>query len=259
MSDENEFEGKSVDEAVDSGLAHLGLTREEVSVEVIRKGSRGLLGFGSESALVRIEPNNRSGISSAGDSSPDTSTERAEDPQFDDDVAPSSEASAENSSDDSDSSAAPDSSKHGDSAASTGNAQPATGSESADDGLDDEQELTSIAVDFLEELVYLMGYDAEVNATWKEPEPDETESCLMLSVDGEDLDGFVLITDLFVRVGNRFQNVTSAETPGERRQVRTHRTALAIEPVTGKAPGFGEHAAAIVEAQTNNLLTCWRC
>ena len=36
-----------------------------------------------------------------------------------------------------------------------------------------------------------MGYDAEVNATWKEPEPDETESCLMLSVDGEDLGSLI--------------------------------------------------------------------
>jgi spoIIIJ-associated protein len=49
-----EFRGKSVEAAVSSGLAALGLSREEVDVEVIRPGSRGLLGIGAEDAVVRL-------------------------------------------------------------------------------------------------------------------------------------------------------------------------------------------------------------
>jgi spoIIIJ-associated protein len=49
-----EFRGKSVEAAVAAGLAALRLTREEVEVEVVRPGSRGVLGIGAEDALVRL-------------------------------------------------------------------------------------------------------------------------------------------------------------------------------------------------------------
>jgi spoIIIJ-associated protein len=49
-----EFRGKSVEAAVAAGLAALRLTREEVEVEVVRPGSRGVLGIGAEDAIVRV-------------------------------------------------------------------------------------------------------------------------------------------------------------------------------------------------------------
>jgi spoIIIJ-associated protein len=49
-----EFRGKSVEAAINSGLAALGLAREEAEIEVVRAGSRGLLGIGAEDAIVRI-------------------------------------------------------------------------------------------------------------------------------------------------------------------------------------------------------------
>jgi spoIIIJ-associated protein len=49
-----EFRGKSVEAAISSGLAALGLTRDEVEVEIVRPGSRGLLGIGAEDAVVRL-------------------------------------------------------------------------------------------------------------------------------------------------------------------------------------------------------------
>lgn len=49
-----EFRGKSVEAAVAAGLAALRLTREEVEVEVVRPGSRGVLGIGAEDAVVRL-------------------------------------------------------------------------------------------------------------------------------------------------------------------------------------------------------------
>lgn len=49
-----EFRGKTVEAAVAAGLAALRLTREDVEVEVVRPGSRGVLGIGAEDAVVRL-------------------------------------------------------------------------------------------------------------------------------------------------------------------------------------------------------------
>jgi spoIIIJ-associated protein len=49
-----EFRGKSVEAAVAAGLAALRLSREEAEVEVVRPGSRGVLGIGAEDAVVRV-------------------------------------------------------------------------------------------------------------------------------------------------------------------------------------------------------------
>ncbi len=51
-----EFAGKSVDEAIEKGLAELGLARAAVTVEILNEGSRGLLGLGSGEARVRLTP-----------------------------------------------------------------------------------------------------------------------------------------------------------------------------------------------------------
>jgi spoIIIJ-associated protein len=55
----NEFEaveasGKTVDEAVENGLAELGVERHEVTVEVLAEGKAGLFGIGGEPARVRL-------------------------------------------------------------------------------------------------------------------------------------------------------------------------------------------------------------
>ena len=51
-----EFEARavSVDEAIRIGLAALGMKRDEVTIEVLDEGSRGLLGIGSRDATVRL-------------------------------------------------------------------------------------------------------------------------------------------------------------------------------------------------------------
>ncbi|HLR08648.1 MAG TPA: RNA-binding cell elongation regulator Jag/EloR [Bacillota bacterium] len=47
--------GQTVDEAVQSALEQLGTTREQVEIDVIDEGKRGLLGiFGSKRAIVRV-------------------------------------------------------------------------------------------------------------------------------------------------------------------------------------------------------------
>lgn len=52
----DEFRGKTVEEATETGLAALNLKRSQVEIEILSRGSRGLLGFGAEEARVRITP-----------------------------------------------------------------------------------------------------------------------------------------------------------------------------------------------------------
>jgi spoIIIJ-associated protein len=49
-----EFRGKTIEAAISAGLAALRVSREEVEIEVVRPGSRGVLGIGAEDAVVRL-------------------------------------------------------------------------------------------------------------------------------------------------------------------------------------------------------------
>jgi len=51
-----EVRARSVEAAIKEGLAELGLSRDEVEIEVVRPGSRGVLGIGAEDAIVRLTP-----------------------------------------------------------------------------------------------------------------------------------------------------------------------------------------------------------
>ena len=45
---------QSIEEAIEKGLADLGLSRDKVDITVLDEGGSGLLGFGSRKARVRI-------------------------------------------------------------------------------------------------------------------------------------------------------------------------------------------------------------
>jgi spoIIIJ-associated protein len=49
-----EVNAKTVDEAINRALALLGVPREQTKIQVLREGSRGILGFGAEDARVRV-------------------------------------------------------------------------------------------------------------------------------------------------------------------------------------------------------------
>jgi spoIIIJ-associated protein len=46
--------GKTVEDAIDNGLAMLQVPRDRVEIEIITPGSRGVLGFGAENARVKL-------------------------------------------------------------------------------------------------------------------------------------------------------------------------------------------------------------
>jgi spoIIIJ-associated protein len=48
--------GKTVDEALKMGLAQLGLLPEQVEIEIVSEGKRGVFGLGAEEAHVRLTP-----------------------------------------------------------------------------------------------------------------------------------------------------------------------------------------------------------
>ncbi len=50
-----EKSGKTIDEAVNEALNELNTTRENVEIEVINEGKRGILGLGAEDAVVRVK------------------------------------------------------------------------------------------------------------------------------------------------------------------------------------------------------------
>jgi len=51
-----EVNATDVDKAVEQGLMRLGLTRDQVQIEVVDQGSRGILGIGARDAVVRLSP-----------------------------------------------------------------------------------------------------------------------------------------------------------------------------------------------------------
>lgn len=51
-----EAQGPDVEAAIASGLKELGLARDDVIVEIIEEGRKGILGLGSKEAIVRLTP-----------------------------------------------------------------------------------------------------------------------------------------------------------------------------------------------------------
>jgi spoIIIJ-associated protein len=56
MAEKVQARGKTVDDAIESGLKILGLTRAEVKITVVSEGSRGVFGIGGEDAVVELAP-----------------------------------------------------------------------------------------------------------------------------------------------------------------------------------------------------------
>ena len=54
MKQEIEAKGQDVEAAIEAGLKILNVSRNDVIVEVVDEGTRGLLGIGSRDAVVRL-------------------------------------------------------------------------------------------------------------------------------------------------------------------------------------------------------------
>jgi spoIIIJ-associated protein len=218
MTDGTLFTGKTVEDAVADGLRSLGLPQEQVEIEVISRGSRGLFGIGSEPAQVRLTPRAGKGAarSSTPSAAPATSAQAPEQT-----VAPASQpasqapvqtppapATPERTASESPAEApsrsegaaeyAPigneDQKEEADAWQLEGETAGATGgmSRGADEGDEaSDAEMAALAVELLSETVRLMGFEAEVVASWQEPDADNDERYLLLDLHGRDLGALI--------------------------------------------------------------------
>jgi spoIIIJ-associated protein len=186
-----EFSGRSVDEAIAEGLAKLGLREDQVEIEILSRGSRGIFGLGSEPARVRIT---RRAITTP-TASP---TQPATEPQTAQPATPQTASSQ----------AAPatPSAASSEAVAATPAAEPtaergrARVSNLLDEDSDEyvesdssgsaetisDEELSTMAVELLTQLVKKMGFDAQVTAAWHEAD-DNGERYLLLDIHWQDV------------------------------------------------------------------------
>jgi len=204
-----EFTGKTVDEAVAEGLSQLNVVRSDVAVEVLSKGSRGIFGIGSEPARVRImlETGGRptdeapsvtpSSVEQQVDVSPVEESYVAEVVEETVTVVETEDSMADVGESGADRTAAE--SQIGESG--QGSVIDAAG------GLEDESEneedadltaptmsddeLAGVAAEMLGEIVRLMGFEADVVASWQDSDEDGGSPYLRLDIEGEDLGALI--------------------------------------------------------------------
>lgn len=208
MSEEGrEFSGRSVDEAIASALQTLGLRSNQVQIEIINKGSRGLLGIGSTPALVRVKP-----LPVAEPVVKKVSNEeiQASEPAAAE-AAPTVEATAEPTPADGPASAEPTVAQEeshleeaaGEEVESEKEAPDEEESADAyeDEGVEDEASTEAAAVEMLSTMVNLMGFKVTVEPVWKDGDDEHDKRVLWLEIHGSNL------SSLIGRRGETLENI----------------------------------------------------
>ncbi len=173
-----EYSAKTVEAAVNSGLRQLGVSREEIEIEVINEGSRGILGIGASDALVRLTRR---------DSGQPSKTRARDDGEevIDVEARTEPEETAEIVSDDAPTEV---------SAAVDVESDPGPADEKHPEidaeGSADDAELEDLAFDLLNQMLVHLGIKAEIEVSWQE-NPEDSDRALSLNVVGEDL-GFLI-------------------------------------------------------------------
>lgn len=175
-SQSREFSGKNVDVAVETGLQSMGLEAHQVDVEILRRGSRGILGIGSEDAIVRLTP-----IASP-PAAPKASVAESKPA----DISPIPEVAPPPKVNPAPISSPPQAAR----AEAVEMADEESGDdEDWDDGAEEsvaaDDETESVAVELLSGLLEHMGIPAQIEATWESG--DEGDPILNLDVQGQDL------------------------------------------------------------------------
>ncbi len=182
----HEFTGKTVDEAVAEALAKLNVSRSDVAVEVLSKGSRGIFGIGSEPARVRVtmEPVRQTAQTDeeADEVEPEATTPAGEEGPTSEDVSTASTGDAE---------AGPDEQGAEESVSDAIATEPETRDSDTEDIDLSDDELAAMASEMLSEVVRLMGFNAEVVTSWREDTDDDGSQYLLLDIEGQDLGALI--------------------------------------------------------------------
>lgn len=183
---QNEFEGKTVEEAIELGLQELSLSESEAEIKVVDRGNRGIFGIGGSTATVRITkrtassaaPQQGVGLTEIGTSKSESEPEE----HHENVTATATQQVAANLN------AEPETTDSGDTGTQSNGL---SASEAYDeDGISDD-DLSDMAMDMLGRMVSLMGYDVEITATWRDPDLGDDERGLMLDVSGDDLGALI--------------------------------------------------------------------
>ncbi|MEE4194644.1 MAG: RNA-binding cell elongation regulator Jag/EloR [Anaerolineae bacterium] len=166
----------TVEEAIDTGLEMLGLTRSQAEVEILAHPRAKILGFGGRDALVRIKKQ--------GFVVPEPVVEKA--PEVKEKPEPKSEPKKQ---------AAETSAKAEAKADVKAEVKPKKASESTpaavkpaeDTDLSEDDQVVAVAVEVVTELLEKMRIQAEVSAHFVEPEDELDEKLLWVDVEGNDL------------------------------------------------------------------------
>lgn len=171
-----EFSGRSVEEATAEGLRRLGLSVEDAEVEIVSRGSRGLFGIGSEPAVVRIR--RRQPTAAAPETAPVVP------PADPIPVAPVSAPAAQPEA----------AASEGAASEAPAPAEPVAAAEdnaSLESALDRDTAVTDMAIEMLDTLVRLMGFEGTVTAEWRDADAITDDRHLLLSVRGQNLSALI--------------------------------------------------------------------
>lgn len=182
-----EAHGSDVEEAIEAGLAQLGLSRKDVIIEIVEEGRKGLLGLGSREAVVRLTP-----LSAATPSQPPAEPAPAEPETTPEPPAPPErepEAEAPPAVEEAEAPEAPVPTAP----EPEPEPAPAPPAETEAEAPDVDDEVAEIAQEIVDNLLGKMGFeDATVSITYSEP--DDQTGRIMTIVDvqgGEELNNLI--------------------------------------------------------------------
>jgi len=184
-----EYSAKTVDAAIEEGLHQLGLTADRVTVDVLNKGSRGILGIGSEAARVRLIPIVKAPTPVAPIPVPLPAPAPVVDPAPPAPVEPSPAASAPEAPEapavvDEPAASVPVPAPAPAPAQASRN-QSFDNDDDSGDVAEDPAALESLSVELLSKMLTLMSLDAHVVPTWESG--SDGRSTLVLDIQGRDL------------------------------------------------------------------------
>ena len=174
-----EFTGRTIEEAIETGLTSLNLNRAEVEVEILEEGRTGVFGVGSRPATVRITAHD-SASAPVVDDAEDAAVSSEQRP--DDNQKPVASAVVEEQPQ----KVEPDTLKEEAEVIVEAELLPDEKVEMTEEG-----EVLSISQDFLQNTLNLMGLKTQVEATVIEADDDNRDITYLLNIEGEDLESLI--------------------------------------------------------------------
>lgn len=174
-----EAHGSDVEEAIEAGLAQLGLSRKDVIIEIVEEGRKGLLGLGSRDAVVRLTP-----LSAAGPSAPAPEPASAELEPPPAPPAPETEAEAPAPAEEVEPPAPPAAPAPEEPEPEP---EPSAAAKAVTEPSDVDEEVAGVAVEIVDNLLDKMGFgDADVSINYSEPDDQTGRVMTIVDVRGSD-------------------------------------------------------------------------